>query len=50
MAVLTGNDEKPVESKELPNNYLKVVKALAPYQVFTQKIKLLFHLNRTAVR
>jgi len=32
MAVMMDESNSPIESKQLPNNYLKVVKALAPYQ------------------
>jgi transposase len=32
MAVMVDNKETPIESKQLSNNYLKVVKAMAPYQ------------------
>ena len=32
MAVMVDEKETPIESKQLSNNYLKVVKAMAPYQ------------------
>jgi transposase len=32
MAVMVDEKDTPIESKQLPNNYLKVVKAMAPYQ------------------
>ena len=32
MAVVVDEKEDPIQSQQLPNNYLKVVKAIAPYQ------------------
>ena len=32
MAVMVDEQESPIESRQLPNDYLKVVKAMAPYQ------------------
>jgi len=31
MAVMVDEKDSPIESRQLPNNYLKVVKAMAPY-------------------
>jgi len=32
MAVMVDEQDLPIESKQLPNDYLKIVKAIAPYQ------------------